>query len=100
MKRTEWRQETKQMRFEDAYAGYTAVMPDPDPASRKKEKAKTLDPRLKMSGMTEGATCRNDNWGRGAEGGAGMMIQGSQLSCRTPIRHPEKKKKQKDWIPD
>ena len=35
MKRTEWRQETKQMRFEDAYAGCTAVMPDPDPASRK-----------------------------------------------------------------
>ena len=35
-------------------------MPDPDPASRKKEKATTLDSRLKMSGMTIGGVRGDD----------------------------------------
>ena len=59
-------------------------MPDPDPASRKKEKAKTLDPRLKMSGMTEGGISGNDGRGeasgmtngglRGNDGRGGMGL--------------------------
>ena len=54
------------------------VMPDPDPASRKR----------KSSGFPI-KDVGNDDWARGAErargvwrGGAGMMIQGSQPSCR------------------
>ena len=44
-------------------------MPDSDPASRgRKEEAKILDPRLKMSGMTMGVF-------------AGMTERGVDVSC-------------------
>ncbi len=56
----------------------TFVMPDPDPASRRrKEKAKTLDPRLKMSGMTEGG--RAGMTGGGEDDGKEIKDNGREI---------------------